>query len=153
MVKVKLKKTSSFWVTLSNENKKLCKFVSHESKNIFNHYLFCSKIFLKYKNKFYHCNDDTKFLNKLTKKFELHSKYFKELAGNSKIVYDMLKNKHICVLNDNFEKLLKKYGGIEKSIKYIEEKHSGNPARLRMQQMLRLSFFNAVDKKIEQLQS
>ena len=111
----KCKKTLRYWIKLSNDKKKIFEFLSHESKNIFNHYLFCLKIYNKYKFHIYGelNNEDNEindvFLEKMQNKFNLHSKYFELLVTNNSIIYNYIKSQHIDVFNYNFDMLCKKY--------------------------------------------
>jgi IS605 OrfB family transposase len=113
---VQRKKTLSDWISTTMETKKVLDFISHESKNVFNHYQFCCGIFNDYKRNIYksllkkHSSDITQdVLDKLDKYYVIRSTYFNVIKQNNQIIYEYIKNDNLKVYNYNFEALLKQY--------------------------------------------
>jgi len=111
-----IKRTMSSWLNLDNEENKLIGSISHESKNVFNHYNFCCKLFNEYKrviykkllkHKSFDVNED--ILNELAEYYKIRTSNFEAIKNNSQLIYEYIREQNINVYNYNFEELYKKY--------------------------------------------
>ena len=130
---VQRKKTFSDWMNPTKETKKILDFVSHESKNVFNHYQFCCGIFNDYKRNIYqsllkkHSNDITQdVLDGLDKYYIIRTTYFNTIKQNHQIIYEYIKNDKPNVYDYNFEALLKQYKFECRFIKGIVQSNKHN---------------------------
>lgn len=95
-------RTISCFYKGNKTNHKLLSFICHESKNIYNQYLFCANIFYKYKTHIYQKILDKKIIGKvddyiISKLIKLHqfiSNHQEKIKNN----YHILKD----IINDNF---------------------------------------------------
>jgi len=115
-----LKRTISNYLPLSKHINKTIKYMSHESKNVFNHYLFCCKIFNEYKQDIYkkliehNFNKDSKsltekFLIEMSKYYDIYSKYLETIKNNNNIIFKFITNENPDVYNYNFDELFNEY--------------------------------------------
>ncbi len=88
------KKTLSDWLFLDANYKHTIDILAHESKNVFNHYLFCCNIFNDYRRTIYEklltikTNDiNQSILDELEVYFKIRSSCFNIIKNNSEIIY------------------------------------------------------------------
>jgi IS605 OrfB family transposase len=105
---------------LSDTEKENIKHKCIESKNAYNHYIFCANFYYKFKEIIYEsvinefkknkklnineCIDDT-----IDQEYKIYSDNFWMFKINNEIIYEYLKQQNINVTNLNFQKLKKKY--------------------------------------------
>jgi len=116
MKKKKIKRCiSTFCKYKDNELMKILRFLSSQTKNIYNHYIFCYNIFVKYKQLIFdelinlnNFNDiNKKFTSLLEKYFNFHNLNKKYYFKNNKIIYDYICYKGYLVTHSNIYDLIK----------------------------------------------
>lgn len=127
------RKTFSKWLYLDPTEKRISSALSHESKNVFNHYQFCCKIFNDYKSDIYRkllkitssdVNED--MLLELEKYFNIRTSNFNTIKSNNEIIYAYIKEANPMVYNYNFDELLKKYSKECKTLENIKIANKDN---------------------------
>ena len=120
------KKTISNWMFLSPETKRLIDFITHESKNVFNHYQYCCRMYNEYKYTVYKnllkktCENITEtVIDEMNKYYDVRTKYFQQIKMNNDIIYTNINNDNIPIYNYNFDDLLKQYNLVSKYLKGV----------------------------------
>lgn len=128
MKKKKKLLTLSTFLNLSKDNYKIIDKLSFESKNIYNHSMYCINFYNKFKNtvykniyfKYFSFDDirknkyKTDFINKqiqdeFNNYYDLYSTNYKIIKKNNDIIYNYIKKKNPLILNTNFNDKLKEY--------------------------------------------
>lgn len=107
--------------TISNflyDKKKLFNYISHESKNVFNHYLFCHKVFMEFKYVIYEkvskktneINDvNEEILIEMEKHYQIYSNQLNNIKNNNNLIYKYITQDNPNVYDFNFNDLFEKY--------------------------------------------
>jgi len=128
MKKKKKLLTLSTFFNLSKENYKIIDKLSFESKNIYNHSIFCINFYNKFKDTVYknvyfkYFSFDniiknkykTDFINKhinneFNNYYDFYSNNYKIIKNNNDIIYNYIKKQNPLILNTNFNDKLKEY--------------------------------------------
>ena len=108
--------TLSLKATFNKEQTKIFKFLTNESKKIFNHYMFSLNVYNFYKYKLYddifimHINkqitkeniNDT-IVRKLINYYKNYSNNYVQYKINNNIIYKTIKNMNIIITHDNYD--------------------------------------------------
>lgn len=108
----------------------------YESKNAYNHFLFCANFYYKFKEEIYETiltklltlksfKIDIKNIisDELSKKYELYSQNYDKLKSNNKLIYNYITQCHPNIYNYNFDMYYEKFMSECKKIKGIENIH------------------------------
>lgn len=108
-----IKRTTSDWIKLDTTTKKILSLITHESKNVFNHYIFCTKVFNKYKYIVYqkllksNAGDvNEKILENMELHYNVYSKHFPIILNNNKLIYAFIHEENPKVYHNNYDQLV-----------------------------------------------
>ena len=125
--------TFSTYMNINKEQFKIIDRISLESKNIYNHYMFCLNFYNKFKHNIYKdlyinyftnyeiknlnssiFNNKFQFINdeiqkKLTVKYNYYCSNYQIMKNNNNIIYNYIKNDKPLVIHNNFNYYLRKY--------------------------------------------
>jgi IS605 OrfB family transposase len=110
------RKTLSNWLFLPSDQKKVINLMSHESKNVFNHYVFCCRLFNEYKRDIYKkllkikTNDiNESIISELEKYYKVKTDNFDIIKTNNEIIYKYITEQNPKIYHNDFDENLKKY--------------------------------------------
>jgi len=90
--------------------------MAHESKNVFNHYLFCHRVFNEYKYIVYEklSNEQIDDINEgviteMEKYYKIYSDQLNNIKNNNNLIYKYITKENPHVYNYNFGELFEKY--------------------------------------------
>lgn len=111
--KIKLpKKALTSLINLGSKRKRIIKFLCHQSKNIYNHYIFCYNVYQKFKENVYlellKSNDPKPIdfiIDKLSLYYEKYSNNFDKFKNNNTLIYNYIRSLNLNIDHKNLDKI------------------------------------------------